>query len=336
MAEFAAARVMHATGGTRYTRGVKGLRAAWFGVLLVTIFCACRTPERVTYHALESASERRTMAYAVYTPPGWDGERPLPLVVFLHGRGDDERVLAERAAVVRRLDEWIRDGRLDPFVMVVPDGEQGFWTNWHDGSHAYEDYVVEEIIPAVRADYPIAPGRENLHLLGISMGGAGSLYMCIHHLEMFASATVLSAPIYDVEQTMWFLSGKPLRGLPIDRVFGPPNLEKVEASSPYTRLRSVEDLRGTKLLFGVGRIDLPGLLESNRNLHRHLVAHDVPHHYLEYRGGHGWRSWSQLFPVALCLHMRGHACELENDAFYELEVDQAVIDLAVPVAGESQ
>ncbi|KIG14066.1 hypothetical protein DB30_07253 [Enhygromyxa salina] len=45
----------------------------------------------------------------------------------------------------------------------------------------------------------------------------------------------------------------------------------------------------------------------------------MPHHYLEYRGGHGWRSWSKLFPIALCLHMRGDACEFGPSRFYELE-----------------
>jgi putative tributyrin esterase len=301
-------------------------------VLLAVAGCA-GAPERVTYHTLDSAAERRAMAYAVYTPPGWDQTTPLPLVVFLHGAGDDETVLEEQAVVVRTLDEWITAGRLDPFIMVAPNGDQGFWTNWHDGSHRYEDYVVDEIIPTMYERYPIAPGRENLHLMGISMGGAGTMYTAIHRIDHFASATVLSAPLFDVEQTMRFLAGKMLRGLPVARLFGPPDREKVEASNPYTCLRSAEDLHGTKLLLGVGRSDLPGLLPSNRKLHEHLEAHGVPHHYLEYRAGHGWRAWSQLFPVALCLHMRGEACELQADRFYELEIDDAVAQLTVPSLG---
>jgi hypothetical protein len=148
-------------------------------------------------------------------------------------------------------------------------------------------------------------------------------------MDRFASATVLSAPLFDVEQSMRFLEGKILRGIPVARLFGPPDREKVELSNPYTRLRSAEDLQGTKLLLGVGRSDLPGLLPSNRKLHEHLEAHEVPHHYLEYRGGHGWRAWAQVFPVALCLHMRGEGCELEDDRFYDLEIDDEVAKLGV-------
>lgn len=307
---------MRAGSRAGYTRGVKGLRVA-LAVSLVTLGACSTTRERVAYHSLESAAEGRTMNYAVYTPPGWDGATPLPLVVFLHGAGDDERVLDEQAVVVRTFDAWIAEGRLDPFIMVAPNGDQGFWTNWHDGSHRYEDYVVDEIIPAMRERYPIAPGRENLHLMGISMGGAGTMYMAIHHIELFASATVLSAPLFDVEQSLRFLEGSGRR-FPVARLFGPPDRAKVEANNPFARLRAAEDLHGTKLLLGVGRTDLPGLLASNRKLHAHLEAHEIPHHYLEYRGGHGWRSWAKLFPVALCLHMRGDGCELEADRFYEL------------------
>jgi putative tributyrin esterase len=290
-------------------------------VATLVALCGCAgAPERVTYHSLDSTAEGRAMSYAVYTPPGWDGSTPLPLVVFLHGAGDDETVLEERAVVVRTFDEWITAGKLDPFIMVTPNGDQGFWTNWFDGSHRYEDYVVDEIIPTMYERYPIAQGRENLHLMGISMGGAGTMYTAIHHIDRFASATVLSAPLFDVEQTMQFLDGKLLRGIPVEQLFGPPDRAKVEASNPYAVLRSAEDLQGTQLLLGVGRSDLPGLLRSNRALHEHLETHAVPHHYLEYRGGHGWRSWAQVFPVALCLQMRGAACELEKDRFYELEL----------------
>jgi hypothetical protein len=150
------------------------------------------------------------------------------------------------------------------------------------------------------------------------------MYTMIHRRNLFGSATVLSAPLFDVEQSMDFLDGKVLRGLPVDKLFGPPDRAKVERSNPFVQLASTEDLQGTQLLIGAGRRDMPGLLPTNRKLHESLEQHGVPHHYLEYRGGHNWRSWSQIFPVALCLHMRGDACQLEEDRFYALERDPAV------------
>ncbi|NVB42529.1 esterase family protein [Pseudenhygromyxa sp. WMMC2535] len=291
--------------------------------------CACASPsapERVHIETLDSPAEGRSMGYSVYTPPGWDGETPLPLVIFLHGGGDDERVLAEKTAITATFDEWILAGRLDPFIMVAPNGERGFWANWYDGSHAYEDYVVDDVIPTVRARYPIAPGRENLHLMGISMGGAGTLFTSLHHGETFASATVLSAPIFDEQRFTRLAEGKMFRGMPHERLFGPPEVarETARTENPFAKLQTAADLHGTQLLIGAGRRDLPGLLRSNRKFHAHLEAAQIPHHYIEYRGGHDWRSWSQLFPVALCLHMRKSSCELEEDRFFALERDPEV------------
>jgi enterochelin esterase-like enzyme len=154
------------------------------------------------------------------------------------------------------------------------------------------------------------------------------MYTMIHHIDTFGSATVLSAPLFDVDQTMRFLEGKMLRGVPVERLFGPPDRAKVEQSNPFVQLSSAQSLQGTQLLIGAGRSDLPGLLSTNRRLHEQLEANGVPHHYLEYNGGHGWRAWAQIFPVALCLHMRGEACALPDDRFYALERDAAVTRLS--------
>ncbi len=287
---------------------------------LALVGTACSTaPDRMEYTQLPSEAEQRSMSYGVYTPPGWDQKTPLPLVVFLHGGGDDETVFSQHRQVTQIFDEWIADGRLPPFIMVVPDGDRGFWRNWYDGTHHYEDWVMNEVIPAMYADYPIAPGRENLHLMGISMGGAGTTYMSLAHREQFGSASIFSAPLFDVEQTMKFLEGRYFRALPTERVFGPPDREKVEAHNVYNQLASPEDLRGMKLLIGAGTTDLAGIKPSTRKFHEHLEQQGVPHTYVVYRGGHHYKDWARVFPVALCKHLAGSACALPEDSFYELE-----------------
>ncbi|MCA9711281.1 MAG: hypothetical protein KDK70_35915, partial [Myxococcales bacterium] len=71
---------------------------------LLAIACGHRHPRgRMDYVELTSRSEGRPLRYGVYTPPGWDHATPLPLVVLLHGAGDDE-TSADRAIVTERLD----------------------------------------------------------------------------------------------------------------------------------------------------------------------------------------------------------------------------------------
>src|SRR5207245_2261171 len=55
----------------------------------------------------------------VYLPPGYDGKTPFPLMMALHGFGQDEKKFLE---VIPRFDAAIRRGEFPACVMVVPDG----------------------------------------------------------------------------------------------------------------------------------------------------------------------------------------------------------------------
>ncbi len=250
------------------------------------------------------------MPVGIYRPPGWDGRAPLPLVVFLHGGGDDARIFERHLEVVEHLDRAVASGTLPPVLVAIPEGELGFWRNWADGTHHYEDWVIDEAIPWVRRTFPVLPAPEHQHVLGVSMGGAGALYLGLDHPEAFATISALSAPILDVDRTLDFLEGRIFRGIPTERIFGPPDRARVEAHNAYARLREPGALGGRSLLVGAGTRDRPGLAASTRAFHEHLARHGVPHHFLEYRGGHRYRDWARVFPFVLCVQLRGPAsCE---------------------------
>lgn len=292
----------------------------WVGLgWLVASACATHRAD-VSYVTLQSEAEQRDMTYALYTPPGWDGQTPLPLVVFLHGGGDDYTVLDKHPVVGRTFDRWIEEGSLPPFLLVAPDGRKGFWRNWADGSHRFEDWVLDEVVPDVMAKHPVIPGPEGLHLMGISMGGAGSLDIGLKHLDRFSSVTVWSAPIFTAEQVTRFLDGGFIsKVFPIDRIFGRPSAEEIQTENPWARTSTPDALQGTRFLIGAGTVDMPGLLRGTRAYHEHLEAAGVAHRYVVYQGGHRWNDWARVFPVALCHHLRPEACVLEPSAFYTLE-----------------
>lgn len=266
--------------------------------------------DRLATAQLESEAVGRAMRYAVYTPPGWDGREPLPLVLFLHGAGDDERCL-DRHGVAPLLDEWVRAGRLRPFLVVVPDGDLGFWANWHDGSYRFEDYVLDEVLPAVRERYSVLPGRRNAHIAGISMGGAGTIYTYHAHPQRFASVTVVSAPLLDTDETMRFLDDFTFRTFArIQRVFGPPERERVERANLYTRIAHPTDLEGGRLTIAAGSEDQPGIRGSTARLHEHLRSRGVPHRYVTFPGPHRWTSWTPVLPRLLCAALDPAGCTL--------------------------
>jgi enterochelin esterase-like enzyme len=267
--------------------------------------CAPRTTTRLEYGRIDSEAMGREMDYGLYLPPRWDRREPLPLVVFLHGGGDDHRTL-ERHGAPEIFDRWIAAGKLRPFVMVVPNGEMGFWTNWYDGTRRYEDYVVDDIISKVRSAYPIAEGRENLHLMGVSMGGAGTIRIGLNHRDRFGSLAVISAPLYRDEQVKTKLDGFLWRVvLRAERVFGPPEPKRMAQNSLYQRLRRPDDLAGVDLLFGAGDGDSEMIRQTNADYHRYLKSKGVPHRYLVYSGEHSWYDWNKVFPDVLCHHLSG-------------------------------
>lgn len=289
-------------------------------MLLAAIGCATTTDlPQVEYQEVSSEAEGHTMRYAVYTPPGWDGTTELPLVLFLHGGGDDETALEKYPMAVEAFDAAISSGQVPPFLLVAPDGEFGFWRNWYDESHHYEDWVMEEVLPDAYARFPVKAGRENLHVMGVSMGGAGTLFLSLEHKERFGSASVISAPIFNVEQVMWLLKKRTYFFAPVRKIWGPPDRDTVVANNPFTTLDGPEDLEGMRLFLGAGTGDRKGILDSNASFHRHLEGHGIAHDYLVYDGEHKWVDWSKIYPAVLCRALRGSDCALESDPFYTLD-----------------
>jgi hypothetical protein len=50
--------------------------------------------------------------------------------------------------VGEHLDRAITEGRVPPCVIVLPQGDDGFWVDWHDHSRMYATWILEELVPA--------------------------------------------------------------------------------------------------------------------------------------------------------------------------------------------
>lgn len=271
------------------------LAVATWGVL------GCHRPTgRLGYHERYSEAEQRKLRYGVYRPPAWDGQTRLPLVVLLHGRGDDE-TSADRHSLVSALDDGIRAGDIPPFVMVTPEGEVGFWANWYDGSFHWKDWVLEEVVPEMAATHALVQGPSGLHLVGVSMGGGGGMQMWLSDPSRFASASMLSAPLMNEADSRRLLTRFVSRDI-VERVFGPPGASG--GHDPYAVLQSEQDLQRSRLLFGAAFRDIPVMRASNQAFHQHLQRLGVPHDYIEFPGRHGWKAWSTSIPYALCVQLQ--------------------------------
>lgn len=121
--------------------------------------------------------------YRLYVPTAYDGTKPFPLVIALHGTGGNENSLFED----KRLppNELKRVAEKHAVLMATPHGR---------GTTEYRG-IGENDIFCVLADlqrrYRIDPDR--IYLTGQSMGGTGSAYLALHHPDLFAAAAPLAA-----------------------------------------------------------------------------------------------------------------------------------------------
>ena len=118
----------------------------------LTMSCATTKLESLKYEQIEIPGKSTAMDYAVYTPPQWEVGERLPLILFLHGIGSSHQSFEQYGAHTY-LDEMIGEGKLKRAIIVIPNGNNGMWENWQDGSHHYRDWVLDYVVPKVQSDY---------------------------------------------------------------------------------------------------------------------------------------------------------------------------------------
>ncbi|MGI0071058.1 MAG: alpha/beta hydrolase [Thermoplasmata archaeon] len=126
----------------------------------------------------------------VYVPPSGKTEG-RPLLVLLSGYTGAGWLHFQRAKfpdvnLVSRLDRLIRSGAAAEAVLVAPDCLTTLGGSQYLNSTAtgrYEDYVVHEIVPWIRARYGTGPTA----VLGTSSGGFGAYALGLRHPDVFSA-----------------------------------------------------------------------------------------------------------------------------------------------------
>ncbi|MEM9864716.1 MAG: alpha/beta hydrolase-fold protein, partial [Myxococcota bacterium] len=231
--------------------------------------------------------------------------------VFLHGGGDNPYTFI-RYGLEARLNEAVRDGAIPRVVMVFPQGDDGFWVNWYDGTRNYEDWIVDGVMNEVADRWHTAACPRECHVMGVSMGAHGALRFALHRPERFASVTALSGPIFDVPLMAEFTGNRLFASLiPMDRIFGPTSpRSRLRNEDFYTRWRSADDV-GMPVFLSWGSNDRGGIDRSNAKFARHLREAGVPLTAFEYDGNHSWVSWTPVIVEALRVQVAG--AELSAD-----------------------
>src|SRR3954468_9597242 len=139
----------------------------------------------------------------VYTPPGYSADRKYPVLYLQHGLGNTSTEWTQRAKAPIIADNLLADGKMQPMIIVFPSGnatasvddqKQGDRTQTSYGT-AYEQDLLNEIIPFVESHYSVYTDRAHRAIGGMSMGSGQALNIGLSHLDLFGSITeVATAP----------------------------------------------------------------------------------------------------------------------------------------------
>ncbi len=245
---------------------------------------------------VKSAVLGKDVRYTIYLPADYDrSSRAYPVVYLLHGYTDDNTGWLQFGEINRYADKAIADGTIPPMIIVMPNGDSSFYINSYDGKEKYEDFFINEFMPAIEKEYRIKGEKRYRGVAGLSMGGYGTLIYSLKHPELFAAAAPFSAAVWDDsamvkasqedwERTRGQLYGRNLKGT--------ERLTKAwYDNSPLkiVELKSADELKKVRYWIDCGDDDF--LTKGNCLLHIALSEKRVPHEYRVRDGGHSWGYW---------------------------------------------
>ncbi len=99
--------------------------------------------------------------YHVRTPPGWDGETKLPVLLHYHGWGRR----GDRVLTSKRVGEQVAE---KGYLLVAPDGLYRSWQfrGYDDQDIVFTDAIFEDLAKRFPID------RDRIYVSGFSYGGA--------------------------------------------------------------------------------------------------------------------------------------------------------------------
>ncbi|HEY2582207.1 MAG TPA: alpha/beta hydrolase-fold protein, partial [Mucilaginibacter sp.] len=237
---------------------------------------------RTWYPSAQYKTERRL---TIYTPPGYqDSKKKYPVLYLLHGSGGDEEAWVTLGAVPRILDNLIAEGKAEPMIVVMPNGNPSKQAapgetkenlsyhpvmsnnlpGYKDGSY---ELSFKEIIDYVDKHFQTKSEKSQRAVAGLSMGGFHSLFVSADHPELFDYVGLFSPGIN----------------------FSQLNMTLPAYSNMNDKL-TAQMKSGVKLYWmGIGKTD--GLYKPMQAYKSKLDSLHFKYKYVESTRGHIWSNW---------------------------------------------
>jgi enterochelin esterase-like enzyme len=127
----------------------------------------------------------------VYTPPGYhtDTNKRYPVLYLQHGSFENETGWSNQGHANLILDNLIAKNKAVPMIIVMDNGyafkpqDKGATGR---PAMAFEEVMMQEIIPMIDKNFRTLTNRENLAIAGLSMGANQTMRIAMNNLDHFA------------------------------------------------------------------------------------------------------------------------------------------------------
>lgn len=253
--------------------------------------------ERLREESVNSAALGRVMKYRVLLPEGYEASlRRYPVLYLLHGLGGDYRDWTTRS----NLADYTRTL---PLIVVMPDGENGWYTNAADGSARIEDYIFTDLPADVVQKFRTINSRYGRAIAGLSMGGYGALKLALKRPAAFSVVGAFSGA-FEVTRPgrLERLIGA-AEAERITRIFGPPDSTLRKDNDVFTLAAAMKPAAAPFIYIDCGIADHE-LIGANREVAATLHKAGVAYEYHEVAGGHTWDYWDRQIRAFLPVLMK--------------------------------
>ena len=212
-----------------------------------------------------------------------DTARTYPILYLTHGNTDDRSAWLRQTSAERYADEY-------GLITVMTSTWSSFGMDMYIGKK-YFSYLYQELVPLLDRLLPVAPGRENHFVAGLSLGGYMGFKLGLVLNEYFGAIGSFSSPVDMIDTINRFYNGDPSTDKDFSECFG--NLEYM-SHWPNDSMTIAKDIvKNNKPMprfyqeCGTEDFTFPLNEACYKNLKE--AGYDIT--YVTRPGSHGWDFW---------------------------------------------
>jgi enterochelin esterase-like enzyme len=212
--------------------------------------------------------------YFIYLPPGYHNQgQKLPVLYMLHGAGGRGEWLGYD--LIGKADAGIASGKLPQMLIVLPQGDDGYWVNHQSGGPKWGDYLIQDLVKHIDSTYRTQPDAKHRALGGMSMGGWGALYQGFTHPEEFG---VVGAHAAALRQDLPFL----------------PKGDQFNQFDPVQLAANAPNLTSQRVWIDADEQD--PWVKRDADVHNRLDTRHISNEWHTFPGRHGGSYWADHVP----------------------------------------